>query len=705
MAHRVLVVDDSITIRMDLQDALEEAGFSPIPCATLAAAREALDRESIDLIILDQVLPDGEGLDLLAEVRSTAARATIPIILLSTRADVADRVRGLSAGADEYAGKPYDRSFLIARVRELVREQALSDLPGRRILVIEDSPTFREELRQSLEGAGYVVFVAGSAEEGLHRAAETRPAAIVVDHLLPDLDGPTVVQRIRHDPALRGVPCLLLTASLLRDHELGALAAGADAYIRKEQGMDVLLARLAGLFREELPVSADRCLPSLFGPKRVLCVDDSETFLQALAVELRSDGYDVILARSGEEALALLAAQPVDCVLLDVVMPGVSGKQVCERIKGSEAWREMPVLLLTSREDRETMVEGINAGADDYIAKSSDFEVVRARIRAQLRRKHVEADNRRIREELYQKEVEAEREKAARELAESRAAFVSQLERKNFELQHTNEELRRKSEELEVMKELEREIAERRRVEGELRTASKKLERSNRELEQFLQVASHDLQEPLRTLASLCEMLQASQRSQLDEKARRWIAMIIEGAKRMKALMQAFVAYSESTGGEVDLQPVDCEAALEEAVAELRDAIEAAGGAVSWDRLPTIRGSSSEILLLFRNLISNAIRFRRDEPPRVHVWAEGRDEGWVLSVRDNGRGVPAEHADRIFRLFRRLHPDQTIGAGIGLTICRKIAENHGGAIWVEPGETAGSVFRVLLPGPQEGGAA
>ncbi len=161
----------------------------------------------------------------------------------------------------------------------------------------------------------------------------------------------------------------------------------------------------------------------MLGPKKILTVDDSPTYLHELAEALRKEGYDIIPARSGKEALELLEVEQVDCILLDLLMPDLSGQETCRLIKQTPAWRSVPLLILTAVEETKAMVEGINAGADDYIPKSSDFEVLKARLRAQLRRKQFEDENRTIRERLLQKEIEAARAKAAQEIAEARASF------------------------------------------------------------------------------------------------------------------------------------------------------------------------------------------------------------------------------------------------------------------------------------------
>ena len=407
MKPRVLIVDDSLTVRMDIGEALQSAGFDTVLCADLRSAREALAREGSVLIVLDILLPDGDGLDFLKELRSSPTTAQIPVLLLSTEADAKNRVRGMGAGADEYIGKPYDLGLLVARARALTQADASGGVGlGRRVLVIDDSVTFRDELRQSLEGAGYHVREAATGEEGLALAAADRPDAVVVDGILPGIDGATVVRRLKSDTALRSTPCLLLTGAEGTNDGLRALEAGADAYVRKSEDLGVILVRLAALLRGAIATGGETS-PSLLGPKRLLAVDDSITYLQELGSQLRREGYHVVMASSGEEALELLAAQPVDGILLDLVMPGLSGQDTCKRIKQRAEWRDIPLIMLTARDDRDAMIEGINAGADDYIAKSADFDVLKARLRAQLRRKYFEDENRRIREKLVRRETEA----------------------------------------------------------------------------------------------------------------------------------------------------------------------------------------------------------------------------------------------------------------------------------------------------------
>ena len=430
MNSTVLIVDDSLTVRMDLAEAFEAAGFRSVPCATVARGRAQLPRTTrSDVVVLDVLLPDGDGVELLGRSARRRSGRSPPVLMLSSEAEVKDRIRGLKTGADEYVGKPYDAGYVVAKARELMRRHA-----GRRhrrrdtALVIDDSATFRQSLPPALEAAGYAVLTAASGDEGLRLAAARRPDAIVVDGVLPGIDGATVIRRIRLDAALRGVPCLLLTASEEGSAQLRALEAGADAFVRKDEDMEIILARLGAVMRRPADGRPDRHRQ----PARA--AQDSggrrQPDLPARAGRgaarrgLRRDRSRA----PGEEALELLAVQPVDCILLDLMMPGIGGTEACLRIKAAPGVRDIPLIMLTALDDREAMLEGLGAGADDYISKSSEFEVLKARVRAQIRRKQFEDENRRIREELLRRELEAAKERSARELAETRAALVEELE-------------------------------------------------------------------------------------------------------------------------------------------------------------------------------------------------------------------------------------------------------------------------------------
>jgi signal transduction histidine kinase len=239
---------------------------------------------------------------------------------------------------------------------------------------------------------------------------------------------------------------------------------------------------------------------------------------------------------------------------------------------------------------------------------------------------------------------------------------------------------------------------ERRRGQEQLRLSVEELARSNAELEQFAYAASHDLQEPLRMVASYVELLEERYKDQLDGNAREFIAYAVDGATRMKQMIADLLAYSRVGKNGKEIVAVACEAALGQACADLRACITEAAAEISHGPLPSVPGDFGQFTHLFQNLIGNAIKFRGQAPPRVHVSAERNDEEWVFSVRDNGIGLDLQFADRIFMVFQRLHGREDYpGTGIGLAIARKIVEHRGGRIWVESEPGNGATFRFTVP--------
>lgn len=245
---------------------------------------------------------------------------------------------------------------------------------------------------------------------------------------------------------------------------------------------------------------------------------------------------------------------------------------------------------------------------------------------------------------------------------------------------------------------LARDITERKRMEEAARLQTERLARSNMELERFAYVASHDLQEPLRMVASFTQLLGQRYSGRLDSTADRYIDYAVDGAKRMQALITDLLVYSRANSKELDLKPTPCETVVAGALLNLQAAIAESGARVTWDPLPTLLVDPGQMGQLFQNLLGNAIKFRRETTPQVHISVEEQDRNWLLSVRDNGIGIDSRQADRIFQLFQRLHGrTEYSGTGIGLAICKKVVERHGGKIWVESQPGAGSTFRFTLP--------
>ena len=239
---------------------------------------------------------------------------------------------------------------------------------------------------------------------------------------------------------------------------------------------------------------------------------------------------------------------------------------------------------------------------------------------------------------------------------------------------------------------------QRQRAEEDLARKVEELARSNRDLEQFAYVASHDLQEPLRMVAAYTQLLAERYRGKLDENADKYIGYAVEGALRMQTLILDLLAFSRIGRVAADQKSGQCDAALNNAIANLRGAIEESGANVTYGPLPAVAVDPTQLMQLFQNLIGNAIKFRSKESPAVQVFAERQDSTWHFTVTDNGIGISPQYQDKVFVIFQRLHTrEEYSGNGVGLAICKKIVEQYGGTIWVESEPGRGSCFHFKLP--------
>ena len=693
MHRQVLIVDDSLTVRADLEEAFAAAGIRTVACASLAEARAALAQPDIGLMILDVLLPDGDGIELLRELR--AGGATLPVLVLSTEAQVGDRVRGLATGSSDYVGKPYERDAVVARASALLRPGGSGQAAP--VLLIDDSLTFREHLAALLREDGFAVEVAASGEEGLRSIALRRPAAVVVDGVLPGMDGAEVVRTLRLDAALRSLPCVLLTGSSDAQAELRALDSGADAFVRKDEDSALILARVRAVLRKAADAAAGS-QHSLLGAKRILAVDDSPTFLDQLAQALTAEGYDVILARSGEEALEMLAVQAVDCVLLDRLMPGLGGTETCRLLKQDPATRDLPLIMLTALEDSAAMIEGLATGADDYVLKSDTFDVLKARVRAQLRRKQFEDESRRMRAEL-----------ARKELAESRAELLTELEQRNRDLEAMVLELR----------EHQREIA----------AKNLQLEQADRLKSEFLSNMSHELRTPLNAIIGFSDLLAGGIVGTLTPNQQNCINHVSNSGKHLLALINDILDLSKVEAGkmELHLEAVAAGEVLESALDIVR---EAAGKRQITLSFSAAEGIGDQLLDLRKfkqmvyNLLSNAVKFCNNGgsvrlsarvvddavlaagpcpglPTRVLAPPPGPFHQWLeVVVSDDGGGIAAADLDVLFQAFRQVDSSMSRnheGTGLGLSLVSRLASLHGGTVGVASAPGRGAHFALWLP--------
>ncbi len=532
---------------------------------------------------------------------------------------------------------------------------------------------------------------------------------------------------------------------------------------------------------------------------KILLVDDTPENLVSLEAALDILGEELVLARSGTEALRHLLEHDFAAILLDVKMPDMDGFETAELIRNRPRSRQTPILFLTGYKNEEHLFRGYDLGAVDFLFKPIVPEVLRSKVAVfvELSRK---ADL--LREQalalVHQTKVLQKAELRFRSLLEAAPdAMVICREDGNIALVNSRAEslFRQSREELlgrnirdlvpawkyELARTVDeefspavanpgsrdgqappflktpfgnpitvnpihdgkeliavrsdghplpveitvnavraedgilvtssiRDITGRRKAEEQIRELNAHLEervlartedllRSNDELAQFAYVASHDLQEPLRTVSIYAQLLARRYQGHLGADAEEFIGHITESAARMENLIRDLLEFSQLDSRGLDhFVETSCDEALDNALNNLQVRMEETHAQIMRAKLPCVVGDAVQLSRLFQNLIINSIKYRSDQVPRIDIWAELQESEWTISVRDNGIGIEPQYAEKVFGIFRRLHPrGERSGNGMGLAICKKVVTRHGGRIWVESRFGEGATFRFTLP--------
>ncbi len=371
----------------------------------------------------------------------------------------------------------------------------------------------------------------------------------------------------------------------------------------------------------------------------ILLVDDRKEDILSMEIILANPEYAFHKAYSGREALRLLLKErDFAIILIDVQMPQLNGYETTTLIRESENLKHIPIIFLTANNDKPNHIfEGYQAGAVDYMIKPVIPDILRAKV-----------------------------------------AVFADLYKKTKELQIQKQEL-------------------------ELRT--QELIRSNRDLEKFAYVASHDMQEPLRTIISYIELIEkklapvsAGGGEEADEDLQKYMDFVVGAGYRMRELISGLLEYSQLDRDIKASGMIKCEDVLNDVMENLHSSIEDSKAIIQYDALPQINANYLRTVQLFQNLISNSIKFKRDIPPVVNIACRKKEGNYLFSVEDNGIGIQPDYKEKIFEMFKRLHPvGEYIGAGIGLAICKKIVERYNGKIWVESIPEKGSTFYFTVP--------
>jgi signal transduction histidine kinase len=370
----------------------------------------------------------------------------------------------------------------------------------------------------------------------------------------------------------------------------------------------------------------------------VLVVDDTPDNLLALEALLAPLDIEIVRAHSGADALRYLLHEDVALILLDVQMPELDGFETARLIKARARTANIPIIFLTAlSREREHLLEGYESGAVDYLAKPFEPEVLISKV----------------------------------------SVFIA---------------LWRQAKTIEQQADLlGQRLDERDRAQRALRVQAAELERSNAELERFAFLASHDLREPLQVAAGFLELARKGPAAEeLLDRASASISSMI-------GLIDELLTYAQATVGDQHLEPVDLAGLFADVREELGDPV-TAGAKLTVDPLPTVFGDRWQLGRVFFHLLDNAMKFRGEADPEVHVGLARREDHWVISVRDNGIGLDANDAPTLFTMFSRLHSrDEHAGAGVGLALSRRVVERHGGVIWIDSLPGRGATISFTLP--------
>ncbi|SRR5579884_50819 len=487
---------------------------------------------------------------------------------------------------------------------------------------------------------------------------------------------------------------------------------------------------------------------------RILMLEDAPADAALIERELRKAKFRFAAKRveTREDFIRELQAFSPDLILSDYSLPSFDGFSAMALAK--QLAPLTPFIIVTGSLDEETAVECIKNGAADYVIKERVVRLGPA-IESALEKKRAREAKEQAEERLHRSEetfrgiVEAAAEGIWITNQEGKTTFVNQTmaDMLGYSLQETMERriwsfvseedresfrskllarrrtgaerydvrfVRKDGSELWAIVsaspmfdnkgqfagslKMVTDITERKRSEKELAAKAEQLARYNAELERFAYVSAHDLQEPLRTVASFTQLLAQRYQGQLDEDGKRFIQLAVAGCARMRQLIEDLLAYSRVARRPAEFALTDCQAICARAIEGLRAAIEESAAVVTYGPLPALLADPARLSQLFSNLIGNALKFRAEQPPHVHISADRKGSEWLFAVRDNGIGIDPAHAEKIFEIFQRLHGKQQYpGTGVGLALCKMIVQSHGGRIWVESQPGQGATFYFTLP--------
>ncbi len=715
----ILIVEDNpISMKMT-RVALEAEQYTVLMAEDGRTALELVQAHSIDLILQDLQLPDICGIELVGRIRSLPGMQQVPILAVTGFPTEAERLASANVvarqtGFTDYLVKPVEPSRLVKIVRAYLpstsstpQTEHQSPSPYRHLLVANANLGELRLFRTNLERLGFQVTCATDGQQALEEARRCRPDAIITGLLMPHLDGFRLCQAIKEDVWLCGLPVVITSGTYFVDSDQDlAVGVGALGMIEHKTDFEATILAIRGILedgRHKLTVGDDE--PSAPFPidkyARAVSRHLEQHVLHEHAQQQRISQLEAKLAVLGGFTRGVELSSPLPMVLDEVLRCALNAAGIYD---GAIFLEDASGFLRLA-----TQVGFTSESSEALIGFFSKFDGVRA----------VEVpENPTSITDLVSKD-----EQMILKGTDAKSCLAVPLllgGGRIGALLLTFEETKLGSDWLDFAQALGNQIADTigltrsldalRSSENRYRELNTKLEqrvaelaRSNQDLKQFASVASHDLQEPLRKVSLFAQLLSAQYKGKLDASADETINSIVDGTGRMQNLIQSLLLYARLGRTGQPFAPADCNAVLQQALANLQGAMEAEGAVITIDPLPTVLADEKQLVQLFQNLIGNAIKFHGAEKPVIHVRAEATDSAWTFTVRDNGIGIDCQFAERIFLIFQRLHRrEEYSGTGIGLAICKKVVERHGGRIWLESqlpatGSSVGATFCFTLP--------
>jgi PAS domain S-box-containing protein len=494
--------------------------------------------------------------------------------------------------------------------------------------------------------------------------------------------------------------------------------------------------------------------------RKILIIEDDELLRQNLLSLVEASGYRGMAVEDGLSGIQQAYEQLPDLVLCDILLPELDGFHVVEHLRANPQTASIGVIFTTALSDRDSYRQGMVLGADDYLTKPFTLIEVQNAIAAQLRKRDRLLDYWNLQQPLPSALLDdffagastaivglsiidenLRFVKINETLAQINGSSVTDHIGKSIpeilpelapivipyyeQVQATHQPIVNLEVSGEVPSEpgvirhwlasyvpisnpaqnnrwigsIVVEITHQKQLSQRIERMNQELLRSNEELERFAYAASHDLQEPLRTISSYAQLLKRRYQDSLDDRARRYINNMVEGTARMQNLIEDLLAYSRVGRLNVTIGEIDLNAVVSKVLRDLENPIATTQATITTETLPTVYANSSQVVQLFQNLIGNALKFRRlNVSPEIHISVRNLGDTWQFAIRDNGIGINADYFERIFIIFERLHlREEYPGTGVGLALCQKIVEQLGGRIWVESQVNIGSTFYFTLP--------